>query len=453
MKIALVHDYIKEYGGAERVLEALHEIWPEAPIFTTVYLPEFLGPHKERFKNWDIRTSFLQYIPLKEKLISPFRLVAPLVFKTFDLSKLDVVIISATGAYTPNTIRCHPELVSGSNSSRDEMPKQVRHDTKRKPIHICYCHTPPRYLYGYATARDWKKSIILGSIGEIVSHFLRLVDFKSSQNVDYFIANSLNVKGRIQKFYRRDSFVVYPPVDVDSSMYQVVSSKYKKGTKYMLHNTGYYLAGGRLARPKHIDLIVEACRELNVPLKVFGKAFGGWEKDIGTESRYSGKRPKGAHPESQIIGDSGRARMTGADIEFVGEVSDEEKLELMRNAKAYIFAAEDEDFGITPVEAMSVGTPVIAYKSGGVVESVVEGRTGLFFNELTVDSLSKAIEQFNNLAIDPTDCIKQAGKFSKERFKKEIKEFVNVIARNAVTKQSHKERLPRYVQFHERSSQ
>src|SRR3989338_9921246 len=243
LRIALVHDYIKEYGGAERVLEALHGIWPDAPIFTTVYLPEFLGPHKERFRDWDIRTSFMQYLPLKAKLISPFRLISPFVFKTFDFSQFDVVIISATGAYSPNAIQCHPELVSGSNSSGDEMPKQVRHDIRKGPINICYCHTPPRYLYGFATAREWKKNIAFRVMCEIANHFLRLVDFKSSQNVDYFIANSKNVAGRIKKFYRKDSTVIYPPIEMNQELR--IRNQGKKD---------YFLAGGRIAKPKHIDL-------------------------------------------------------------------------------------------------------------------------------------------------------------------------------------------------------
>ena len=372
LRIALVHDYIKEYGGAERVLEALHGIWPDAPIFTTVYLPEFLGPHKERFRDWDIRTSFMQYLPLKAKLISPFRLVAPLVFKTFDFSQFDVVIVSATGAYV----------------------KKFKVQNSKFKI-ITYCHTPARYLYGFATAREWKKNILIRVLGEIANHFLRLIDFKSSQSVDYFIANSKNVAERIKKFYRKDSTVIYPPVDMKDT--KILRYKdIKKGN--------YFLAGGRLARPKHIDLIVDACHKLNIPLKVFGRGFGDADiKDQISKIKNTNKK---------------------SNIEYLGEVTDEEKLELMRNARAYIFAAEDEDFGITPVEAISVGTPVIAYKSGGVVESVIEGKTGLFFDELTVENLSKAMKQFNNLTINSTDCINQAQKFSKERFKKEIKEFV-----------------------------
>jgi hypothetical protein len=133
MKIALVHDYIKEYGGAERVLESLHELFPDAPVFTSVYCPKYLGPHKTRFASWDIRTSWLQHIPWKEKLISPLRLFAPRAFSRMDFSSFDIVIVSATGAYQSNMIR------------------------KGSATQICYCHTPPRYLYGYATARNWKK--------------------------------------------------------------------------------------------------------------------------------------------------------------------------------------------------------------------------------------------------------------------------------------------------------
>ncbi|MBI4089268.1 MAG: glycosyltransferase [Candidatus Levybacteria bacterium] len=377
MKVALVHDYIKEYGGAERVLETLHEIWPDAPVFTTVYLPEFLGPHQARFRNLNIKTSFLQYLPFKAKLISPIRLIAPFVFKTFDFSQFDAVIVSATGAYSPNLLNTKYKI----------------HNT----IHVCYCHTPPRYLYGYATAREWKKNLVSKILGEIANHFLRLIDFKSAQNVDYFIANSKNVSQRISKFYRRNSTVIYPPIDTNSMKYEVLSIEHKKNTKYSILNTQYYLTGGRIAKPKHIDLIIETFTKLKLPLIVFGRSFAG-------------------HDSQFMIHDS--------NVKFVGEVSDEEKLKLMKNAKAFVFASEDEDFGITPVEAMSTGTPVIAYKSGGVVESVLQGRTGIFFDALTIDGLSKAIKQFNNLTIDPKECIKQAEKFGKERFKKEIQLFV-----------------------------
>src|SRR5882672_2693668 len=188
MKIALVHDYIKEYGGAERVLEALHELYPDATVFTSVYLPRFLGPHRARFKNWKIKTSWFQYVPFNHKLISPFRLLSADVFKQFDFSEFDLIIVSATGAYFPNAI------------------------DKKSALQICYCHTPPRYLYGYATARDWKKHKIFAAVASVANHWLRMVDFTASKNVDYYIANSEEVASRIQKFYRREAMVIYPPV-------------------------------------------------------------------------------------------------------------------------------------------------------------------------------------------------------------------------------------------------
>ncbi|HSW89155.1 MAG TPA: glycosyltransferase [Candidatus Saccharimonadales bacterium] len=368
-KIALVHDYIKEYGGAEKVLETLHTMYPDAPVFTLVYCPDFLGPHKERFTNWDIRPSFLQYLPFKHKFISIFRLFAPFIFKTFDFAGFEIIIVSATGAYNPNMIE------------------------KKNAKQICYCHTPPRYLYGYATAREWKKNLFLRILGETANHFLRLIDYRSSQNVDQFIANSENIKKRIEKFYRRDAIVVYPPaVKVSRSKYHVVSIK----------KESYYLAGGRLARAKHYDLIIKACAELGLALKIFGKGFAGYEEELRALHSSLGKEHS----------------------EFLGEVPDDKKFELMRGAKAFVFAGEDEDFGIMPVESMSVGTPVIAYKSGGVLETVVDGKTGIFFKELTVSSLVSAIKKFEKLKLRAEDCIKQSERFSEEKFKKEIEKIV-----------------------------
>lgn len=385
MKIALVHDYIKEYGGAERVLETLHEIWPKAPVFTTVYLPKFLGPHRCRFKNWDIRSSWLQRIPFIHKLISPIRVITPWVIENWDFSKFDVVIVSATGAYFSNLIV-----------------------TRADALHVCYCHTPPRYLYGYKTARDWKRHLVGRIIGEYVNHSLRKTDFLSYQRPDCFIANSKEVKRRIWKFYRREASVIYPPVSlVDKLSVKGKEKSEKKSISSPSHATlnakRYYLAGGRLARAKNIDLAIKACNKLGVKLKVFGKGFAGYEEEL--------------------------KKIAGPKTEFLGEVTDEELIEFYHNAKALIYPSEDEDFGIMPVEAQACGTPVIAYRSGGVLESVVEGKTGVFFDDLTVESLAKEIKSFdklrmNNQAINPVDCIKNSKRFTKDRFKQEIKKFV-----------------------------
>jgi len=179
----------------------------------------------------------------------------------------------------------------------------------------------------------------------------------------------------------------YPPVDTATSKQQLAASS--------LDAKGYFLAGGRIARPKHVNLIVKAFEELNLPLKVFGRSFAN-------EKLKSSKD----------------------NIEFLGEVSDQEKFDLMARAKAYVFASEDEDFGITPVEAQSFGTPVIAYKSGGVLESVIEGKTGIFFDELSVKFLKSAILRFTKLHFDREYLIRHSQKFSKDRFKKEVREFI-----------------------------
>ncbi len=364
MRVAIVHDYIKEYGGAERVLEELVKVFPEAHIYTSVYLPHYLGPHKNRFEKMKIHTSFFQHIPLNAKLISPFRIIAPFVFKSFNLSDYDVIIVSQTGAYFPN-------LVQKGNAKL-----------------ICYTHTPPRYLYGYMTARDWKKNPFKRVVGNIMNHFLRMADYHASKNVDVFIANSQEVAIRIKKFYRREAEVIYPPVGLPAK---------SEGKK----TQNYFLTGGRLARAKGTDVVINAFLKNNKPLKVFGKGFAGFEEEL--LSKLKNKQ---------------------TNIEFLGEISDEEKNLLMREARAFIFTSYDEDFGITPVEAMGQGTPVIAHNSGGVKETVIDGKTGLFYEPNTPAALSAAIEKFEKLRINPSDCKTQAQKFSPETFDRKIKEIV-----------------------------
>jgi glycosyltransferase involved in cell wall biosynthesis len=358
MKIAIVHDYIKEYGGAEKVLESLHDVFPQAPIFTTVYLPEFLGPHKKNFEKFDIRPSFLQKFPFKAKLISPIRLISKYVFGSMNFGEYDVVIVSATGAYFPNFIK------------------------KAGAKHVVYCHTPPRYLYGYTTARNYKKN----SINKWLINKLTKQDYESNQNPDFFIANSYEVAGRIKRFYNREAVVVNPPVDIPDVKLLPLSDR------------NYYVAGGRLARAKKIDLAILAANKLNINLKIFGKGFAGSEEEL--------------------------KKLAGPTVEFLGEVSDAQKFELLGGAKALINPSVDEDFGILNVESMGVGTPVVAHNSGGTKETVIDGKTGILFDEANLDSLIKAINKLEKIKIDPKDCINQAKNFSKSRFEKEIKEYI-----------------------------
>jgi glycosyltransferase involved in cell wall biosynthesis len=328
---------------------------------------------------------------LIDKLISPLRLIAPILFSRLDLSDYDLVIVSATGAYNPNLVKTKPGA------------------------HLCYCHTPPRYLYGLPTAREWKKYWWFRIPAEIANHFLRLVDFRSTQRVDYFIANSKNTAQRIKKFYRQKAIVIYPPVDVGTKNLKHPGLAKRSGAG-KTKKERYFLAGGRITRAKRIDLAIQACNELKLPLKVFGRAFAGYGEEL--------------------------KKMAGPTIEFLGEVTDKEKAELMGGCQAFIFCNLEEDFGIMPVEVQACGRPVISLRQGGLIESVVEARsaspsatssgpsgsgqgpTGEFFGEPTVESLVAKLQSFKASKYKPEDCREQAKKFSKERFKREIKEFV-----------------------------
>lgn len=378
MKIALVHDYIKEYGGAERVLEALTEIFPAAPIYTAFY--DKKGTAYEHFKNKKIIPSWAHYIPFfSTKLHSPLRFLAPFIWESFDLSEYDVVISSASW-YITKGLR--------------------KHFGKSHFIEICYCHTPPRWLYGYTTSINFQKYALVRVYAAIVGHFMRLYDFKAAQKVDYFIANSQEVAGRIKKFYRRDSTVIYPPVGLARGPAFAKASAGKPVKNFPRND--YYLIVSRIVGAKGLDLAIDAAIKAGFKLKIAGSPSGYW-------------KPEGLIQKAQN------------NIEFLGQVTDAELVKLYQGAKAFLALSKDEDFGITPVEAMLSGTPVIAFNGGGYKETVLDGKTGLLFDDYSVDGLIKAIKQFEKTTINPKDCIEQAKKFSKERFKKEILEFVSKL--------------------------
>jgi len=375
MRVAIVHDYLKEFGGAERVLEALCEIFPDSPIYTAFY--DKKGTAYEHFKHKKIISSWVQGIPFfVSKLHSPLRFLAPLIWGSFkeEFEKYDVVISSASWYITKGF---------GGRRQKSEVRSQ------KLPIEICYCHTPPRWLYGYNTSVNFQRYPLVKVYAAIVGHFMRLYDFKQAQKVDYFLSNSKEVAGRIKKFYRRDSTVIYPPVSLPKS--EIRNPKSEKD---------YYLIVSRLVGAKGLEMAVEAAVKAGFKLKIAGSPAG-----------YS-------FEQNKLIKEGGK------NIEFLGQVTDIELTKLYKGAKAFLALSKDEDFGVTPVEAMSVGTPVIAFNGGGYKETVLQGRTGLLFDDYSVDGLCRAIEKFKSLAINPQDCIKQAQKFGKERFKKEIKEFV-----------------------------
>lgn len=371
MKVALVHDYLNEFGGAERVLAALSEIWPEAPIYTAFCRKNSTAGRA--FADKKVIESKYAWLIKNHHLYSPLRFLAPAIWKSFDFSNYDLVIASSSWFITRG-FRVGPP--NGGQGPKTKV--------------VCYCHTPPRYLYGYQTSLEWQRFWPIKVYGQIVAHFLRMYDFEFAQKTDQFIANSKNVAARIEKFYRRDSKVIYPPVAVEEIMQATKGLKPKD----------YFLVVSRVVGAKGIEMAIKAANELKVPLKVIGEKAGLRWNDENLDLL---KNPY---------------------VEFLGRLPDDDLYRYYGECKAFLALAEDEDFGITPVEAMAAGRPVIAYRGGGYLETVVEGETGIFFDEYSVGGVEKAIKQLSNKAIKPEDCRKQAEKFSKERFKREIISFV-----------------------------
>ncbi|MEK9171178.1 MAG: glycosyltransferase [Patescibacteria group bacterium] len=370
MKVALVHDYLGEFGGAERVLETLAEMFPEAPIYTAFYRK---GGAYERFKNRDIRVSWAHHILFfSTKLHSPLRFLAPLIWESFDFKDYDLVISSASW-YITKGILTGPETT-----------------------HISYIHTPPRYLYGFETSVNWQKYWLLRVYARVVNYFLRQYDFVAAQRPDVLIANSENTRRRIQKFYRRDAKVIYPPVELPKHDLRFTNYDLRK----------YFLIVSRVVGGKGLELAVQACTELGLPLKVVGEP-AGWSSEY--------KKIK---------------KSAGPTIEFLGFVSDEELVNLYSGAKAFLATARDEDFGMTVVEAQLCGIPVIAYKSGGYLETVIDGATGIFFNDYSIQGLKEALGKFKiqsaswRTKFKIAEIQKNAKRFSKERFVWEMKKVV-----------------------------
>ena len=373
MKVAIVHDQLREFGGAERVLVALKKIYPQAEIFTTTFDLNSLGIHKELIKNWKVNVSWFGKIPFLNRFYSPFRFLTPLIWESFNFDKYDLVI-SSSGSW---------------------MSKGIK--TNKPTIHISYIHHPPRYLYGYETAIEWQKYFLIKIYGYIVNHFLRIWDFTSSQRADFLIANSEETKRRIEKFYRRDAVVIYPPVNIpDSKLFKTIYNNLQP------FKTDYFLTVSRLARAKHIDVLIKAANLAKFNLKIVG----------------SGR-------------DFERLKQTaGPTVEFLGNLSDQELKKIYLNAKAFLFASKDEEFGIAPVEAMGYALPVIAFRSGGLPEYLIDDKNGCLFDHLDENSLVEKVKKFESLKVEKLkkmrkEARKTAERFSEKIFKENILNFVN----------------------------
>lgn len=359
MKVALIHDFLTQYGGAERVLEAICEIYPDAPIYTLVYDPEKMG---NSFRDKKIKTSFIQKTAFGVKKYRWYLPWMPTAIESFDLNDYDLVI-SDSSAYANGVI------------------------TLPKTPHICYCHTPTRYLW-CSTHEYIETAKIPWPVNKLVPYalnYLRNWDFNAAQRPDYYIANSNYIKKRIKKYYRQDSRVIYPFVEDQRFQY----SQTKKD---------FYFMSGRLVPYKRFDIAIEAFNKM--PEKKLLIAGDGVEYD----------------KLKKIIKSN--------NIKLLGRVDENKLIKLYQDAKGYIFTPE-EDFGITPLEAMISGTPVIAFGKGGALETVIDKKTGIYFYNQTSNDIISVVKQFEKMKFDSKYIHHHAKKFSKNVFKENIKKYIN----------------------------
>ena len=359
-KVAIVTDWLTTYGGAEKVVKTLHEIFPEAPILTSQYSKKDI----DWFDDCDVRTGWLNIFPAKlRKFLGPLRVIY---FSNLKLGEFDVIISS-----------CIAES------------KGIK--TKEDQLHISYLQGPPTQYY-WGMYDDYVKNPGFGKLNGIVRFFFKLLvkplrenDYQLSKRPDYIIANSTYSAKEVETYYHRQAAVVFPPVDVD---------KFRPSAK----TSDFYISTSRQVNWKRLDLAVEAFRDLDAKLILVG---GGAEHD-------------------KLV-----ALAAGsANIEFVPTINDSKELaQLVSKAKAFIFPSL-EPFGIAPIEALSAGVPVIAYKKGGVLDYVIENKNGVFFPEQTAESLKKAVLLFEKKRFNKKEVSATAKSFSKDNFKKTIEQFI-----------------------------
>lgn len=365
--IALAHDYLAQAGGAERVVEVMHRVYPDAPIYTSVYDRKATS---SCFADMDVRTSFLQRLGMGKQAWHRAALpLYPLAFERFDMTAYDVVLSSTTG-FAKGVI------------------------TLPETCHICYCHTPSRFAWrehsseasgASGARRSFKSKLKSLALGPTLSK-LRMWDVQSAQRVDYFIANSRTTARRIMKYYRRQpALILSPPVNV---------SAFSLAPREDLGD--FFLIVSRMIEYKRLDIAIQACNKLQLPLKLIGDG-----PDMGRLKR-----------------------MAGPTVQFLGRVSDRERSDAYARCKAFILPGE-EDFGLTPLEAMASGRPVIAYGAGGALETVIDGETGMHFGSQTADCLAETIRLFNLAPDFARERLRlHAMQFDVQRFQDHLKRFV-----------------------------
>lgn len=353
MKVALVHDDLVQWGGAERVLATFSQMFPDAPIYTSVF-DKNNRMLRRHFGDKKIITSFIQKIPFWKKM---YRIMLPLyslAFEVFDFSDYDLVI-SQTTRFAKSVI------------------------TKPGTLHISYVHTPPRFLWDFSGGK-------IKGFPQLFFNFQRILDQIVSSRVDVWVAGSKNASQRIKKIYKKDAKVIYPFVDL--IRFSGVS----------VFNGGYLLSVSRLNNYKRVDLIISAANNLGVPLKIVG---------IG--------------PQEERL-----KKMAGPNVEFIGVVDEESLSLLISGCKALIIAAE-EDFGLMPLEAQALGKPVVAYRKGGVTETVIDNETGFFFDDQSPEGIISALVKLDKQGYNNKKCLDQVNFFSKEKFIQEFNALINSV--------------------------
>ena len=357
VRVALVHDYLVQFGGAERVLQVLMELFPHAPVFTLLYDRAAPGISIDERR---LRTSWLQRVPGARRHHRYFPLLMPMAIEHFDLSEYDIVF-SVTHSFGKGVL------------------------TGPATMHVSYCFTPTRYLWddSHRYVQEFSRLALFRRLAPLALSSIRLWDYLAAQRVNYYLTSSRFVAGRIRKYYRREAQVIPPPVEID---------------KYSVSGTvgDYYLVVARLVPYKRVELAVAACRRLKRPLKI-----------VGTGPEYADLR-----------------RAAGKETEFLGFVSDGELPQLYAGARALLFPQE-EDFGLTPLEAAASGKPTIAYAAGGALETVVPGLTGTFFGKQSVPALMAAMQQSEKTVFDPFRIRQHALGYSREEFLRRIEASVH----------------------------
>ncbi len=363
MKLALVHDWLNQIGGAEDVLEHLVSTYPDAPLYTSMYAPDLMP---SAYQDWNIHTTWLDHLPGIHQHHQRYLPLYPLAWQGVDLSDYEVVLSNKSGF-------CHGLKIGPQT------------------LHICYCLAPTRYIWNldtYLDRENFGRSIRIAA--QVVARLYKRWDYAAAQRVHHFIAISTEIQQRIQTTYNRNSTIIYPPVETERFV--------PSGTV-----EDYFLIVSRLIPYKRIDLAVQACTRLGLPL---------------------------------LIGGKGRDRerleaMAGPTVKFLGYVPDEDLPGLFARCRAFIFPGL-EDFGITPVQAQAAGRPVIAFKGGGALDTVIPGKTGLFFEEQTVESLVHALQAFDDTLYDPAVIRAHALRFDSEVFRRAITGYVDRAWENKI---------------------